>query len=59
MSADIAIFHSSEADDITRLRGEGWYIGTFQGDTLTTDDAKGPYATEQEAQNAIAKGAWR
>ena len=55
MSADIAIFHSSEVDDAELLR-EGWYVGAFCGDTLTAGNAVGPYATESRALQAMASG---
>lgn len=57
MSADIVVFHSSEADD-PALLVEGWYVGTIEGDVLTTEDARGPYETKQDAARAMTKGVW-
>jgi hypothetical protein len=57
MSADITVFHSEEVDDRTLLL-PGRYIGEVRGDTLTTDGAIGPYATEADAQRGICAGQW-
>ncbi len=57
MSADVAVFHSSEVNDQTILC-EGWYIGQWLGESLTADDAIGPYDSEKAALKAMSNGEW-